>query len=105
MLISLFPLNFPVKVSQKSSFKVNLGKKLKRSLNLSSTAVDKLGKFFKIKGDCFNIFSNKIPVLKIDVKSLNNPVLVGSLSNNLSVKLSSDKHIHSGNFFFWPSII
>ena len=87
-------------VLQKSSFKVNFGIKLKRSLNLSNTAVDKLGKFFNINGDCFNIFSNRIPVLKIEVKSLNIPVSSGSLSNNLSIKLSKDRQIHSGNLFF-----
>ena len=79
--------------------------KLNKSLNLSNTAVDKFGKFFNITGDCFNIFSNKIPVLKTDVKSLNIPFSFDSLSNNLSIKLSKAKLTQSGNLFFFPSII
>ena len=104
LLISFPSLNFPVKVLQKSSFKVNFGIKLKRSLNLSKTAVDKLGKFFNITEDCFKIFSNKIPVLKTDVKSLKILLLFDSFSNNLSCRLSSAKPIHSGKYFFALSI-
>ena len=86
-----------MKVLQKSSFKVNFGMKLNKSLNLSKTAGDKLGKFFKIIGDCFSIFSKRIPVLKTEAKSLNIPLLFVSLSNNLSIRLSNAELIHLGN--------
>ena len=60
---------------------------MKRPLNLSNTAVERLEIFFNIMGDCFNILSNNISVLKIEVKSLKIPLLESFNSNNFFSKL------------------
>ena len=51
--------------------------------------VDKLDKFFNIIGDLINIFSNKIPGLKIGVKYLKRPLSSLSFSNNFFLKISN----------------